>query len=89
MRETIELYGEMHGKDDNMKNKGVSGPFYCGMSFVMVIPQFNIRLNAPLSTSKSLEIAQRFGGMIYTYLLQKSQINKHKNRRSGDHNSTK
>ncbi len=28
----------------------------------MVIPQFNIRLNGPTSTTKQLEVATRFGG---------------------------
>ena len=65
LRETVELYGlTYHNEnDDNSEYIGVSGPFYCGMSFVMVIPQFNIRLNGPTSTSTSIEVAHGFGGM--------------------------
>ena len=38
------------------------GPFYCGMSKLMVIPDFNIRLCCPTSTSKQIAVATRFGG---------------------------
>ena len=38
------------------------GPFYCGMSVVLNIPQFAIRLNGPTSTSLHIEVAMRFGG---------------------------
>ena len=38
------------------------GPFYCGMSVVLCIPQFAIRLNGPTSTSLHIEVAMRFGG---------------------------
>eukprot|EP01084_Bolivina_argentea_P000509 954_1 len=43
------------------------GPFYCGISNVMNVPAFNIRLCGPTSTSKYKEIAIRFAtrnGMI-------------------------
>ena len=76
MRETIELYGTSYHNenDDGSEYVGVSGPFFCGMSLLMVIPQFNIRLNGPTSTSKCIEVAQRFGGMIiiYTYFCASS-----------------
>merc|ERR1712087_1103384 len=39
------------------------GPFYCGMSAVLNIPQFAIRLNGPTSTSLFIEVAMRFGGV--------------------------
>merc|ERR1712176_1264764 len=37
-----------------------SGPFFTGISFVLNIPSFSIRLNGPNSTSKYKEIAMRF-----------------------------
>eukprot|EP01084_Bolivina_argentea_P091116 164061_1 len=39
-----------------------SGPFYTGMSFIMVVPEFNIRLCSPTSTSKHIEVTTRFSG---------------------------
>ena len=40
----------------------VDGPFFCGMNNKMTFPSFNIRLNAPTSTSCHKEIALRFSG---------------------------
>eukprot|EP01084_Bolivina_argentea_P074994 136010_1 len=37
-----------------------TGPFYCGLSRTMVISCYNIRLYAPTSTTKQLEVAHRF-----------------------------
>ena len=39
------------------------GPFYCGMSIILHIPQFVIRMNGPTSTSLHIEVAMRFGGV--------------------------
>eukprot|EP01084_Bolivina_argentea_P239210 402078_1 len=50
----------------NMINKE-TGPFYCGLSSVIKVPQFVIYLNGPFSTSKDIEIAINFAkrnGMI-------------------------
>eukprot|EP01084_Bolivina_argentea_P306203 529078_1 len=54
LRETVELYGY-----DKCQHE-VTGPFFSGMSY-MVIPEFNIRLNGPTSTSKQIEVAEQFG----------------------------
>ena len=67
IRETVEYFGSEGWRDwdsdkVNKYNNLERGPYFCGMSFVMVIPQFNIRLNSPTSTSKTLEVATRFGG---------------------------
>eukprot|EP01084_Bolivina_argentea_P249834 418378_1 len=64
LRETVELFGDHKGYFDETAQKwtGATGPFYCGMSFVCIIPQFNIRLFGPTSTSKCIEVATRFGG---------------------------
>eukprot|EP01084_Bolivina_argentea_P008584 16055_1 len=70
LRETVECFGNT-GKPpgyDNWSTKRKrnniceSGPFFCGLSFQMVIPEFNIRLNAPTSTTKQIAVACRFGG---------------------------
>ena len=57
LRELIESYGN----DGNRRNKE-TGPFYCGMSYPMVMPQFHIRLSAPTSTTKQYSVASRFSG---------------------------
>lgn len=54
LRETVECYG--------MNWPDLMGPFYTGMSFVMTIPQFQMRLCSPTSTSVQLEVAMKFGG---------------------------
>eukprot|EP01084_Bolivina_argentea_P295139 508044_1 len=60
LRETVEYFG--CDRWNNGDNDGMKGPFFCGLSFEMVIPQFNIRLNGPTSTSVQIEVAARFGG---------------------------
>eukprot|EP01084_Bolivina_argentea_P092544 166479_1 len=67
LRETVEIYGSCgvdatENKFDDGSYKVLSGPFYCGMSRPMVLKEFNIRLCAPTSTSKVVEVADRFGG---------------------------
>eukprot|EP01083_Nonionella_stella_P205330 747807_1 len=63
LRETVQVFGDnKEGRDYGSTWRNVTGPFYCGMSFVMAIPEFNIRLCAPTSTSKCIEVATRFGG---------------------------
>eukprot|EP01084_Bolivina_argentea_P241414 405280_1 len=67
IRETIEYFGRRAKGDDDPEitsdyvNK-TFGPFYCGMSCVLTLPEFNIRLCAPTSTSKQKEVAERFAG---------------------------
>ena len=76
LRETVELYGicrsydfwwrKSLGKQDEY-DTGLYGPFFSGVSFVMNIPQFQINLNTPTSTSKHIEVATKFAddrGMI-------------------------
>merc|ERR1712228_62663 len=43
-----------------MGDNSVKGPFYCGVNKVMVLPQFNLRLCAPTSTTMQIEIALKF-----------------------------
>jgi len=53
--------GEFDEETETLKNAS-KGPFYCGLSVVLHIPQFAIRLNGPTSTSLFIEVAMRFGG---------------------------
>ena len=55
LKETVIVYGS------NSEN-GLYGPFYCGMSTVMTLSQFNIKLFSPTSTSCHLEVAMKFSG---------------------------
>eukprot|EP01084_Bolivina_argentea_P063326 115665_1 len=84
LRECVECFGEcsigvrhywyahsMFGKKCSAKRSRVlSGPFYCGMSILMNMPSFNIRLCAPTSTTMHIEVATKFSteeGMIIQF----------------------
>eukprot|EP01084_Bolivina_argentea_P036818 68077_1 len=56
LRECVECYGQCSSE------KSLFGPFYCGMNILMNIPQFNIRLCSPTSTSVHIEVAIKFSG---------------------------
>ena len=58
LRETVELYGDRAKEEGN--DKDIDTAFYTGMSFVMSIPTFLIRLCSPISTSVQLEVAMKF-----------------------------
>eukprot|EP01083_Nonionella_stella_P063988 166363_1 len=70
LQETVYYFGNMGDPTNNdyfleRKWKDLeieTGPFYCGVSRVLVIPEFNIQLNSPTSTTKHIEVAQRFAG---------------------------
>ena len=53
LRETVDVYGLVH-------RTGLSGPFYCGMSTIMTMPQFAIKLFSPTSTSCKIAVATKF-----------------------------
>ena len=64
LRETVQYYG-LKGYDatlDQSNTETSKGPFFCGMSAEIAIPEFNIRLCGPTSTSKKIEVATRFAG---------------------------
>ena len=44
LRETVECYGQNGRGYANSHPLPITGPFYCGMSFMMTLPQFNMRL---------------------------------------------
>eukprot|EP01084_Bolivina_argentea_P268186 455453_1 len=48
LRETVEYFGQTgfgnyFGYDDESPQNKLYGPFFCGMSFVMVMPEMNIK----------------------------------------------
>lgn len=57
LKETIADHGHSYWSTTTL-----SGPFFCGMSFVMDMPQFNISLLSPTSTSRQIAVAVKFGG---------------------------
>ena len=57
LRETIAVYGQYYGDDASL-----SGPFYCGMSRLMLMPQFAMKLFSPTSTSCQIAVAVKFSG---------------------------
>ena len=59
LRETVEIFGQC---STGFGNGVLTGSFFCGMSFVMNIPEFNIFLCSPTSTSKQIEVAIKFSG---------------------------
>ena len=59
------VYGsEPHPPDCEYSHIGgtLIGPFYCGMSTMLHMPQFSILLLSPTSTSGQLEVAMKFSG---------------------------
>ena len=59
MAKILEECRSSHGQ---RKTSGLIGPFYCGMSVVMSMPQFAIGLHSPTSTSCHIEVAMKFSG---------------------------
>ena len=67
LREVVEYWGSIGWNNDkdkewNLTQNRIKGPFYCGISGQMVLPEYNIRLCGPTSTSSAEEVAHRFGG---------------------------
>ena len=59
MYQAVQHYGQCYG----LFGEGdLSGPFFCGMSWVMTLPQFSIVLHSPTSTSVHIEVAMKFSG---------------------------
>ena len=54
LRETVELFGD---EADYMK-----GPFYSGLSVMLSVPGFSLRLCSPTSSSTHIEVALKFSG---------------------------
>eukprot|EP00484_Ammonia_sp_Unknown_P022647 CAMPEP_0197027098 /NCGR_PEP_ID=MMETSP1384-20130603/7073_1 /TAXON_ID=29189 /ORGANISM="Ammonia sp." /LENGTH=797 /DNA_ID=CAMNT_0042455895 /DNA_START=21 /DNA_END=2414 /DNA_ORIENTATION=- len=64
LRETVELFGKNYFVDNG---RSLGGPLYTGISCVLNITQFTMRLSGPTSTTKQQEVAVSFAksnGMI-------------------------
>ena len=63
LRETVAIYGQNNSTDDMFETPSkLGGPFFCGMSTVMTLPQFAIKLFSPTSTSCQIAVAIKFAG---------------------------
>ena len=56
LRETVEIFGECSF------DQKLLGPFYSGLSMVINISNFFLRLSSPTSTSMHIEVAMKFSG---------------------------
>ena len=61
MKDTIKSYGQSWYQGSGPIS-ALRGPFYCGMSIPLNIPQFNMSTHGPTSTSIHIEVATRFSG---------------------------
>ena len=61
LKETIKKYGQNHSNGNGALSQ-LKGPFFCGMSTILNIPQFSMYIYSPLSTSVHLEVALQFSG---------------------------
>ena len=57
LRETVEIYGTCSAWEPYLE-----GPFYTGISRVINMPYFSIRLCSPTSTTLHIEVAMKFSG---------------------------
>eukprot|EP01083_Nonionella_stella_P082364 227332_1 len=63
LRECVEVFGQFNGYDARYHDCHVNpltGPFYCGIKCVLTLSHFNLRLCAPTSTSKQIQVAMKF-----------------------------
>ena len=60
--QTVQVYGINNYQYVEAKENLLKGPFFTGMSFIMKVPEFNIRLLSPTSTSVHIEVAIKFSG---------------------------
>ena len=61
LTEMISDYGQSYDREVGLLSK-LCGPFYTGMSFVMNVNDFKMKLAGPTSSSVHKEVAIRFGG---------------------------
>ena len=66
LKQLISQYGQCYDTKFVTGSNGLldrlTGPFFCGMSAVLSIPEFAMFIHSPLSTSIHLEVAMRFSG---------------------------
>jgi len=61
LQNTITYCGQSYLFDNGFLSS-LKGPFYCGMSIVLKMPQFQVYLLSPTSTSVHKEVATKFSG---------------------------
>ena len=61
LKETVKHYGQSWGCANGSLSRLI-GPFYCGMSNLLKMSQFQIYLLSPTSTSVHLSVATNFSG---------------------------
>ena len=61
LKDCISVFGQSYNKSRGRFDFLV-GPFYTGMNYELKMPQFNISLHGPVSTSKSIECTTKFSG---------------------------
>ena len=63
LKEVIAVYGQSYGNGSGIGLLSpLYGPFFCGMSYVMMMPAFDIKIFGPTSTSVHQEVAIKFSG---------------------------
>ena len=60
-KRSIQRYGQCYDRGDGQLGNLI-GPFFCGMSVVLKLSQFNMFIHSPFSTSIHLEVAMVFSG---------------------------
>ena len=60
LRETVQYFGVKKIKKKKDKGYHFEGPFFCGLSYKLIFPEFHIRLCSPTSTSHEIAIAHKF-----------------------------
>ena len=61
LKETVKNYGQYYYQGNGLLDKLI-GPFYCGMSVVLNMSQFQMYLLSPTSTSVQFSVATKFSG---------------------------
>ena len=61
LKQLVHSYGQSYKRGIGLLS-ALKGPFFCGLSFVLLMPAFNIKIFGPTSTSKQKEVAIKFSG---------------------------
>ena len=60
LRETVEIFGDSSFNANG--GRTLKGPYYSGLSFIIPVSNFFLRLSSPTSTTKNIAVAMKFGG---------------------------
>ena len=61
LKDVMKHFGQNYDKKNGFLPK-LRGPFYCGMSVILKIPQFRMYIQSPISTSMQIMVATKFAG---------------------------